>query len=318
MKELWQDGRLSVRRLWLQAHISSLITGILMGTFVTFLLFQGVSFTPKPRVHPHTYMGRGTELSQPPDRVETEELWRSCKDLVLVAGHSVFTGANFEDADDSGSPWILLSYQKKQLPAFLNHIRAGVEIIARNKQALLVFSGGETRLEGGPRSEAQSYWWVSDAHGWFGHATDSRNRAVTEEYARDSFENLLFSVCRFYEVVGRYPESITVVSFSFKKERFETLHRAALRWPSEKFHYVGVDVDEHPLPREVYEAEKRNSLVHFKKDPYGCFGALAQKKAARNPFRKQIPYPKGCPAMQPIFEYCGESLYEGPLPWTSN
>lgn len=41
---------------------------------------------------------------------------------------------------------------------------------------------------------------------------DVRSRALTEEHARDSFENLLFSVCRFRELTGSYPKNITVKS----------------------------------------------------------------------------------------------------------
>lgn len=40
-----------------------------------------------------------------------------------------------------------------------------------------------------------------------------RERALTEEHARDSFENLLFSVCRFRELTGTYPQNITVSSY---------------------------------------------------------------------------------------------------------
>ena len=53
-----------------------------------------------------------------------------------------------------------------------------------------------------------------------------RRRAHTEEFARDSFENLLFSLCRHRELTGGYPQRLTVVSLPFKRERFETLHRA--------------------------------------------------------------------------------------------
>jgi hypothetical protein len=35
-------------------------------------------------------------------------------------------------------------------------------------------------------------------------------RALTEEHARDSFENLLFSICRFFELTGHFPHNITV------------------------------------------------------------------------------------------------------------
>ncbi|KAL5099892.1 hypothetical protein RYX36_004219 [Vicia faba] len=34
--------------------------------------------------------------------------------------------------------------------------------------ALLLFSGGVTGKDAGPRSEAQSYWAVADFKGWFG------------------------------------------------------------------------------------------------------------------------------------------------------
>jgi hypothetical protein len=45
--------------------------------------------------------------------------------------------------------------------------------------------------------------------------------------ARDSLENLLFSLCRFNELSDSYPLDVTVVSFGFKKRRFEELHRRA-------------------------------------------------------------------------------------------
>ena len=60
-----------------------------------------------------------------------------------------------------------------------------------------------------------------------------------QEHARDSFENLLFSLCRFYELTGHYPGELTVVGYDFKHERFTDLHRAALRWPDQHFKFVG-------------------------------------------------------------------------------
>ena len=37
------------------------------------------------------------------------------------------------------------------------------------------------------------------------------------------------------EVVGAFPEQITVVSFGFKRRRFAELHRKALRFPSARW-----------------------------------------------------------------------------------
>ena len=67
-------------------------------------------------------------------------------------------------------------------------------------------------------------------------------RTFTEEHARDSFENLLFGLCRFYELTGHYPDQLTVVSYTLKQNRFSTLHRGALRFPQERFTFLGTPV----------------------------------------------------------------------------
>ena len=51
---------------------------------------------------------------------------------------------------------------------------------------------------------------------FIGREENVRWRALTEEHARDSFENLLFSVCRFRELTGTYPYNITVSPFYWK------------------------------------------------------------------------------------------------------
>lgn len=43
-------------------------------------------------------------------------------------------------------------------------------------------------------------------------------RISTETFARDSFENVVFLICRFYEIFGTYPERITIVGFEFKEK----------------------------------------------------------------------------------------------------
>lgn len=68
-------------------------------------------------------------------------------------------------------------------------------------------------------------------------------RATTEEFALDSYQNLLFSIARFHEFTGHYPRSITVVGYEWKRRRFMELHRAALRWPEERFRYIGIDAE---------------------------------------------------------------------------
>ena len=115
-------------------------------------------------------------------------------------------------------------------------LKAGVEAAALDPRALLIFSGGQTRAAAGPRNEGWSYYRVAEYFDWWGYSANRPDllreaqqrtqhitylpvaqRTVTEEFALDSFQNVLFSLCRFREVVGRYPDRVTVVSFTFKK-----------------------------------------------------------------------------------------------------
>ncbi|CAN0928597.1 Uncharacterized protein C57A10.07 [Linum grandiflorum] len=236
------------------------------------------------------------------------------KNLVMVAGHSVYTSSSCGSSDKEDS-WFLEAYQKHpgQASSFVAHIREGVEKLVEDKGSLLLFSGGETRKDAGPRSEAQSYWAVAESNGWFGKEDSAKWRTLTEEHARDSFENLLFSICRFRELTGTYPHNITVVSYDFKEERFTRLHRSAIRFPESRFFYSGTPAS----PTSKDAAFKGEALVRsqFQEDPYGCRGSLWRKKLGRDPFRRSIPYPNGCPEIGPLFRYCGQTLYPGSLPW---
>ncbi|WOL14250.1 hypothetical protein Cni_G23030 [Canna indica] len=234
--------------------------------------------------------------------------------LVMVAGHSVYTSTNCGKFDSEDS-WFLEPYQEipGQAATFLAHIKVGVESAAKDKGALLLFSGGETRKDAGPLSEAQSYWTVAESEGWFGHQDSVRSRALTEEHARDSFENLLFSVCRFRQLTGSYPQNITVVSYDFKKERFSRLHRLAIGFPEGNFFYIGTPAA--PGAQESAEKGEANARAQFEDDPYGCLGSLHIKKLKRDPFRRVIPYPDGCPELKGLFSYCGPIPYPDSLPW---
>jgi hypothetical protein len=248
-----------------------------------------------------------------------KDLARKAKRLIVVAGHSVTVSGHLEDAGSDESDWFLLSYQKGQgLPQAIHaHIQAGIEQAHKDPSALLIFSGGETRAISGPQTEAQAYYHVADAMNlWQGSV---RARTATEEFATDSFENLMFALCRFREVTGDYPQKIAVISFSFKRRRFETLHAPALQWPPDHFLYIGVDP---PAStgfdlRRATEGEIQNAAAPFEKDPYGCHTpVLQEKRKSRNPFMRTPPYALTCPEMSDLLSYCGPQLYPaGRLPW---
>lgn len=124
---------------------------------------------------------------------------RNAKHLVIVAGHSVTVSGHLHDADRDEEDWYLLSYQKHQgLPqAIVAHISAGIEAISSDPYGLLIFSGGETRASTGPDTEGASYFRVADAQNLWQFGVNStakdifpRSRTASEDFARDSFENL--------------------------------------------------------------------------------------------------------------------------------
>jgi hypothetical protein len=129
----------------------------------------------------------------------------------------------------------------------------------------------------------------------------------------------LFSICRFYEITGHYPSKITVVSFTFKRQRFENIHAPALQWPAHRFHYVGVDP---PAStgfdlEEATQGEVQNAAKPFETDPYGCNSKILQdKRKSRNPFSRIPPYELSCPDMKELLHHCGPGLFpKHKLPW---
>src|SRR5207253_4943729 len=136
---------------------------------------------------------------------------------------------------------------------------------ALDPRALLLFSGGQTRAGAGPRSEAQSYWMIAKHFLWWERA-GVELRATTEEFARDSFENLLFGICRFFECTGSYPETIKVVSWAFKERRFD-LHRDAINFPKSNFLFSGVN---NPVDLVSAQRGEEQAIALFEKDPYGA------------------------------------------------
>lgn len=245
---------------------------------------------------------------------EHESPYENLKSLVVVAGHAVYMSSKCETPDEEES-WALQPYQKHpgQASSFVEQIEAGVEAAAEAGDSLLLFSGGETRPDAGPRSEGQSYWTVAESKGWFGNRASVRWRALTEEFARVSLENLLFSVCRFRELTGHYPSNITVVSYDFMERRFTDLHRRALRFPQLQFSFVGVPIP--PTSEVAARKGEQKVLAMFEQDPYGCKGELRKKRITRDPFLRAVPYPVGCPEMRGLFGYCGTDYYIGDLPW---
>ena len=243
-------------------------------------------------------------------------------DLVLVTGHAAFKAGVREVAADveRGDDWVLLPFQQGEPPFYVEHIRTGVELAAGNRSALLVFSGGRTRPEAGEWSEAETYRRIAEARHWWIADEDPALRAsiaqrtATEEFARDSFENLLFGLCRFQQVVGSYPRTVTLITWEFKRARYD-LHRSVIRFPADRFVFLGVND-----PIDMTSALVGNQRAHqlYLEDPYGIGGELAEKRRQRNPFHQRHAYDR-CPGMQAFFRFVEagrpQDGFAGAFPW---
>lgn len=171
-----------------------------------------------------------------------------------------------------------------------------------------------------------------------------------EEYATDSFENVLFSICRFYELVGNYPKRITIIGFDFKEKRFTNLIHDALKLNTNiHFQYIGIKPaisSYDPPPPSLSSVSMQHIVAHninpdrkinhdniffnyqnavngelvvynqLQNDIYGCFDSnLASKKISRNPFQRFPPYKLSCNELNGLLNWCGPELYSGKLPW---
>lgn len=108
------------------------------------------------------------------------------------------------------------------------------------------------------------------------------------------------------------------MGYDFKQERFETLHRAALRFPAEAFHYVGLRPEGRFDHAAAEAGEQTSALEPYQSDPYGCSpdGPLVTKRAERDPFHRTPPYTIVCPEMRELLAWCGPGYFEGSLPWS--
>lgn len=214
--------------------------------------------------------------------------------LVILPCHSIWKPQSASSTGDDRSEWSLVSFQIEGYDhlAFKEHITRSIEYVKKDANSQLVISGGQTKAELGPVSEAYSFYEL------FCTLNDDElllSRITTEEFARDSFENVLFLVCRFYEVHGYYPEHITVIGFEFKRDRFVKHHLGqALNFPEERIEYIGNAPDPKDLNAEQKRAyfedlkmsEAKFAVEPFKIDWFGRKGSLKKKRDQRNPFNR--------------------------------
>ncbi|MDB5180592.1 MAG: hypothetical protein JWO54_350, partial [Candidatus Saccharibacteria bacterium] len=127
--------------------------------------------------------------------------------LIIVPGHASFK----EDVTlplsakvDDDSLWALQSFQAGEPGFYIKHIKKGLELT--DEDSLLMFSGGRTRAASGKFwSEAKTYSEIAKL------LSTKAPHAVLEEYARDSYQNLDYSLREFKSITGAMPTKVFVV-----------------------------------------------------------------------------------------------------------
>ena len=177
---------------------------------------------------------------------------------------------------------VLFAERPSERQVYELHIKKSIEALTQGQCDVLMFSGGYTRREV-QKSEARGYFdWARDL-GLINETIEKE--IVLEEFARSSLENLLFSICRFYQLFLTFPKKVIVCTLFWKRRWFKEVLAPALRISIEMLETGEEELFRKsaiafPDPQEVVEDNKR--------DPFGILSL--EKIQRRDPWKKTIPY----------------------------
>ncbi|OWB58510.1 hypothetical protein B5S28_g4553 [[Candida] boidinii] len=211
-------------------------------------------------------------------------------------------GPGFDENDWELAPF---QYEAHDHLFFIQHIYASYEYLSQHRtNSVLVFSGGYTKDTQKELSESLSYLNVAKMRGLIPleyENTFENGKILLEDRARDSYQNVVFSLIKFRELVNKYPKKIVIVGLEFKRFRFIEQHLKVLQFPVADIEYIGIG-PEYPenienLPIEEYQEKKdfyfkdlEESEEKFARSPFSKFwfgelgSGLYTKKSKRDPF----------------------------------
>lgn len=131
----------------------------------------------------------------------------------------------------------------------------------------------------------------------FGQETNPptlRKRIFAEEWATDSYQNVLLSLIQYpqfrrsihpdqgLDVRIAWPDKLIIISHDFKRSRFMELHVPTIQPPSAKVEYIGIDppFDSDQLA-QVVQGDRLRGYGAWKSDLRGTGMLLTRKRLAR-------------------------------------
>lgn len=218
--------------------------------------------------------------------------------ILVIPCHSIYKGRGTGRSPDD---WYLapFQYEGNDHLAWLEQLRRGISLLKSDPKACLIISGGKTKKVGSI-SESFSYLNVvlQNRRDFLEDQEDLLDRIFLEEYARDLYENVAYSLKRFEQICGTQPQELTIIGYEFKRKRFMEYHVPACF--DKRAQYIGID----PRPDyseglaqweafydQLAKNEYEHALRYFEKDPTGeSIDVLVRKKEGRNPYNTVAPY----------------------------
>lgn len=134
--------------------------------------------------------------------------------LLVLPGHAIYHEGKWHGGERGGTP-------EELARVFAGHVAEACRVYGQENYAILCVSGGRSR----PNDPTVVN--ISEAEGLAAYIKEhqaelqaQRVELLVEPWARDSFENVFFSLLAYYEELRAWPQRVGVVSWKYKVLRF--------------------------------------------------------------------------------------------------
>lgn len=206
------------------------------------------------------------------------------KKLLILCCHGVYHKGEF------------YTERPKEREVYKDHIWTSFNALKGGRYDTLIISGGCSKPQV-EKSEARGYLDWADELG-----LARTGLVILEEFSRSSVENLLFSMCRFYQYFGYFPEKVGSCTLFWKGKWHKEVIAPALRLPN-TFEVITVE-------KEKEKLEEVGGLVRDSKqvanDNKGDQLEILKDVKQRDRWKKEHPYANINKEFEDLFEKLAE------------